>query len=169
MTMADRIVLLRDGVIEQAGAPLDLFERPATKYVAGFLGSPSMNFINGHLVGEGGGLAVRLEDGPTLPLPPARAAKFADRRDQTVILGLRPEHMNRAHPGDSRSGLARHTAAIELLQPTGSRTYATFKLGGTDVVAELQPHDVTQINQKIELSIDMNRAVLIEPSTERVL
>ncbi len=169
MTMADRIVLLRDGAIEQAGAPLDLFERPATKYVAGFLGSPSMNFINGRIVGEGGALAVRLEDGPTLPLPPARAAKLADRRDQTVILGLRPEHMNRAQPGDSRSGLARHTAAVELLQPTGSRTYATFKLGGTDVVAELQAHDVTQINQKIELSIDMNRAVLIEPSTERVL
>jgi multiple sugar transport system ATP-binding protein len=169
MTMADRIVLMRDGVIEQAGAPLDLFERPATKYVAGFLGSPAMNFINGRIAGEGGGLAIRLEDGTLLPLPSARAGKLADRRDQTVILGLRPEHMSRAHPGDSRGGLARHTATIELLQPTGSRTYATFRLGGTDVVAELQAHDVTQINQKIELSIDMNRAVLIEPSTERVL
>ncbi len=169
MTMADRIVLLRDGVIEQAGAPLELFERPATKYVAGFLGSPSMNFLDGRLVGEGGGLAVRLDNGPTLPLPPARAATLADRRDQTVILGLRPEHMNRAHPGESRSGLARHTATIELLQPTGSRTYVTFKLGGTDVTAELQAHDATGINQKIELSIDMNRAVLIDPSTEKVL
>ena len=169
MTMADRIVLLRDGVIEQAGAPLELFERPATKYVAGFLGSPSMNFINARLAAEGGGLAVRLEDGTLLPLPPARAAKLADRRDQTVILGLRPEHMNRAHPGDARSGLARHTATIELLQPTGSRTYATFKLGGTDVTAELHAHDATGINQKIELSVDMNRAVLIDPSTEKVL
>ncbi len=169
MTMADRIVLLRDGEIEQAGAPLELFERPATKYVAGFLGSPAMNFFNGRLAGEGGGLAVRLEDATLLRLPAARAAKLADRRDQTVILGLRPEHMNRAHPGESRSGLARHTATIELLQPTGSRTYATFKLGGTDVVAELQAHDVTQINQTIELSIDMNRAVLIDPSTEKVL
>ena len=169
MTMADRIVLLRDGVIEQAGAPLEMFERPATKYVAGFLGSPAMNFINAHLVGEGGGLAVRLEDGTLLPLPPERAAKLADRRDQTVILGLRPEHMNRAHPGDSRSGLVRHTSTIELLQPTGSRTYVTFKLGGTGVTAELHAHDATGINQKIELSIDMNRAVVIDPSTEKVL
>jgi multiple sugar transport system ATP-binding protein len=169
MTMADRIVLLRDGVIEQAGAPLDLFERPATHYVAGFLGSPAMNFINGRLMAEGGGLAVRLEDGTLLRLPPARAATLADRRDQTVILGLRPEHMNRAHPGDSRSGLARHIATIELLQPTGSRTYVTFKLGTTDVVAELQAHDASGIKQKIELSIDMNRAVLIDPDTEKVL
>ena len=169
MTMADRIVLLRDGVIEQAGAPLELFERPATKYVAGFLGSPSMNFINGRFVGEGDGLAVRLEDGPTIPLPPDRAAKLSDRRDQPVTLGLRPEHMVRAHPGDARSGLAFHTATIELQQPTGSRTYVTFKLGNTHVNAELQAHDATGIHQKIDLAIDMNRAVLIEPSTERVL
>jgi multiple sugar transport system ATP-binding protein len=169
MTMADRIVLLHDGIIEQAGAPLELFERPATKYVAGFLGSPSMNFIDGRLVAEGGGLAVRLEDGMSLPLPPARAEKLGERRNQTVILGLRPEHMNRAQPGDSRGGLARHTATIELLQPTGSRIYVTFKLGATNVVAELQAHEVTQINQKIELSVDMNRAVLIDPDTDNVI
>jgi multiple sugar transport system ATP-binding protein len=169
MTMADRIVLMRDGVIEQAGAPLDLFERPATKYVAGFLGSPSMNFVEARLVAQGGGLGTLLDDGTLLPLPPGRAEKLSARADQSVILGLRPEHMNRAHPGESRSGLARYTAAIELLQPTGSRTYATFRLGGTDVVAELQAHDVTEINQKVELSIDMNRAVLIDPSTEKVL
>ena len=169
MTMADRIVLLRDGVIEQAGAPLELFERPATKYVAGFLGSPSMNFINARLVADSGSLAVRLEDSTLLPLPPARAAKHAERRDQTVILGLRPEHMSRAHAGESRGGLARHAATIELLQPTGSRTYVTFKLGATDVVAELQAHDVTAVNQKIELSIDMNRAILIDQGTEKVL
>ena len=169
MTMADRIVLLRDGVIEQAGAPLELFERPATKYVAGFLGSPSMNFLNGRLVTEGDGLAVRLDDGMALPLPLSRSAKLVGRHNQTVTLGLRPEHMNRAHPGDSRAGLARHAATIELLQPTGSRTYVTFKLGATDVVAELQAHDATQINQKIDVSIDMNRAVLIDPDTEKVL
>jgi len=90
-------------------------------------------------------------------------------RDQTITLGLRPEHMNRAHPGDLRSGLARHAVRIELLQPTGSRTYATFKLGGTDVVAELQAHDVTQINQNVDLSVDMNRAVLIDPDTGKVI
>jgi multiple sugar transport system ATP-binding protein len=169
MTMADRIVLMRDGVIEQAGAPLDLFERPATKYVAGFLGSPAMNFVEARLVAQDGRLGTLLDDGTMLPLPAARAEKMAGRGDQALILGLRPEHMNRAHPGDSRAGLARYEAAIELLQPTGSRTYATFKLGGIDVVAELQAHDVTAVHQKIELSIDMNRAVLIDPSTERVL
>ncbi len=169
MTMADRIVLLRDGVIEQAGAPLDLFERPATKYVAGFLGSPSMNFLAGRLVADGAGLAVKIEGGPSLPLPPARVQALAGKRDQGVVLGLRPEHMNRAQPGDTRSGLARYSATIELLQPTGSRTYVTFKLGREHVNAELQAHDATQIHQQIDLAIDMNRAVLIDPSTEKVM
>ena len=169
MTMADRIVLLRDGQIEQAGAPLDLFERPATKYVAGFLGSPSMNFVNATLVAADGGLAVRLGDGTLLALPAGRQDRLAGKRDQPVILGLRPEHMSRALQGDARPGLARCNADIELLQPTGSRTYATFKLGGTEVIAELQAHDVTEINQRIELTANMNRAVIIDPVSEKVL
>ncbi|HEV8647023.1 MAG TPA: ABC transporter ATP-binding protein [Burkholderiales bacterium] len=169
MTMADRIVLLRDGQIEQAGAPLDLFERPATKYVAGFLGSPAMNFVNATLVSADDGLAVRLGDGTLLALPAGRQDRLVGKRDQPIVLGLRPEHMSRAVQGDARPGLARYNANIELLQPTGSRTYATFKLGGTEVIAELQAHDVTEINQRVELTANMNRAVLIDPATEKVL
>jgi multiple sugar transport system ATP-binding protein len=167
MTMADRIVLLRDGKIEQAGAPLDLFERPATQYVAGFLGSPSMNFLNATLAAEGNGLAIRLADTISLPLPAARASGLEKHRDRPVTLGVRPEHMTRA--GENRPGLARFRARIDLLQPTGSRTYATFNLGGMPVTAELQAHDVTQINQPVELAIDMNRVIVIDPTTEKVL
>ena len=68
-----------------------------------------------------------------------------------------------------RPGLVRYTAAIELVQPTGSRTYATFKLGGAAVVAELQAHDVSQPGETIELAIDMNRVVLMDPATELVV
>jgi multiple sugar transport system ATP-binding protein len=168
MTMAERIVLLRDGLIEQAGAPLDLYERPATRYVAGFLGSPAMNFVPAQVVAGNGGLAVRLDDGAILPLPASRLEKLAGRRDQPITLGVRPEHMVRA-TRDLRPGLARHTAAIELVQPTGSRTYATFKLGGAPVVAELQAHDVSQPGETIELAIDMNRVVLVDPATELVV
>jgi len=169
MTMADRIVLLRDGRIEQQGAPLDLYERPATRYVAGFLGSPAMNFVGAELVSSNTGLAVRLGDGTELALPAARAQKLADRHDRSVVLGVRPEHMSRALSGDTRPGLARFTALIDLVQPTGARTYATFKLGGTEAVAELQAHDVSEPGTSIDLAIDINRAVLIDPSTELVI
>jgi multiple sugar transport system ATP-binding protein len=168
MTMADRIVLLREGLIEQAGGPLDLFERPATRYVAGFLGSPSMNFIEVKLIATDGVMALQLGDGKTLALPQRRTANLANRVDQPVVLGVRPEHISRAAAGE-RAGLARYAAIVELLQPTGSRTYATFSLGGTRAIAELQAHDVSAVNQQIELSVDMNRAVLIDPATNRVL
>jgi len=167
MTMADRIVLLRDGHIEQAGAPLDLYERPATRYVAGFLGSPAMNFVPARLQGEAA-LAVALADGSALTLPAGRSAKLTGRRGQAITLGVRPEHITRAG-GDLRAGLVRRTASIELVQPTGSRTYATFRLGGAEVVAELQAHDVSQPGETIELAIDMNRVVLIDPTTELVV
>jgi multiple sugar transport system ATP-binding protein len=169
MTMADRIVLLRDGNIEQAGAPLDLYERPATRYVAGFLGSPAMNFVSVRLVGHNDGLAVQLGDGTLLPLPAARAPRLVERRDQAMTLGVRPEHMSRAGGSDHRPGLTTKNVKIELVQPTGSRTYATFRLGDAEVVAELQAHDVSQPGQTIDLTIDMNRVVLIDPATEKVL
>ena len=68
-----------------------------------------------------------------------------------------------------RPGVVSHTAQIDLLLPTGARTYATFQLGGVPVMAELQVHDVSQLGERIELAIDMNRAVLIDPSTDQVI
>src|SRR5262245_48114606 len=159
MTMADRIVLMRDGRIEQQGAPLDLYERPATRYVAGFLGSPPMNFIDAALAAQGGGPAVRLSDGTVLGLTPARAQRLGGRIDGPVGLGVRPEHTSRAQSNGHRLGVITHRAQIDLVQPTGARTYATFQLGGTAVVAELQAHDVSQPGEHVELAIDMNRAV----------
>jgi multiple sugar transport system ATP-binding protein len=168
MTMADRIVLLRDGVIEQAGAPLDLYERPATRYVAGFLGSPSMNFIEAKLMGEDERLALRLSDATLLPLPASRQKKYPAHRDRTVILGVRPEHIRRA-VGELPAGFVRYPGVIDLVQPTGSRTYATFVLGGVEAIAELHAHDVSQPGEHIDLAIDMNRVVLVDPATDKVL
>ena len=168
MTMADRIVLLREGRIEQQGAPLELYERPATKYVAGFLGSPSMNFIPCTLsVAEDYG-TVTLPDGVTLSLPPSRVAALAPFRDRSLLLGIRPEHLSRA-TGEHRRGLAEIEVITDLVQPTGSRTYATFRLGGVEAVAELQSHDVSQPGERLKLFADMNRAVLIDAATERVV
>ena len=169
MTMADRIVLLRDGKIEQQGAPLELYERPATRYVAGFLGSPPMNFVDAELAGGDSGVSVLLKDGTLLPLAASRTPKLSDRNSQAVVLGLRPEHISRAPMLDLRAGLVRHHASIDLLLPTGARTYATFALGGAPVVAELQAHDVSKTGEQTELAIDMNRAVLIDPQTDRVI
>ncbi|HSG88619.1 MAG TPA: TOBE domain-containing protein, partial [Pseudomonadales bacterium] len=168
MTLADRIVLLKEGRIEQAGAPLDLFERPATRFVAGFLGSPRMNFVPVRAIARAGALVLRLGDDTAIPWPAARAvAGLAS--DADAILGIRPEHMVRAAGPAAREGHARVGATVELIQPTGSRTYVTVTLGGMHVMVEVGPHEVQRAGERVELDLDMNRAVLIDPTTDRVV
>jgi multiple sugar transport system ATP-binding protein len=168
MTLAERIVLMRDGVIEQQGAPLELFERPASRFVAGFLGSPQMSFLRGRLERAPAGDRVNLgTEGPVLPLP--RERKLNGGTDgMAVIVGLRPEHLTRAH-GAVGKGVVRHQAAIDLIQPTGSRSYATFRLAGQPVVAELQAHDVSRPGEKIAIDINLARASLFDAATEKAL
>jgi multiple sugar transport system ATP-binding protein len=169
MTLADRIVLMRDGSIEQQGAPLDLFEQPASLFVAGFLGSPQMNFLRGTLVRDGTAIAVRLGDGGVaLKLPPGRSVA-AVTNGASVILGLRPEHAGRAGSDQPSNGTARVEATIELLQPTGSRTYATFRLAGQAAMAELQAHDVSRPGEQIAIDINLRRASLFDADSGRAL
>jgi multiple sugar transport system ATP-binding protein len=160
MTLADRIVLLRDGEIEQQGTPLDLFERPQTRFVAGFLGSPKMNFINATL-SRGG---ITLPDGRELSLP-QRAGRKAG---QTVVLGLRPQHIALAGKTVAK-GHERVPVVIELVQPTGSRVQVTMPLGGTNVVAELGAHEVSRPGEKAFIDLDMTRAVVIDAATDKVI
>jgi multiple sugar transport system ATP-binding protein len=167
MTLADRIVLMRDGVIEQQGAPLDLFERPATTFVAGFLGSPKMSFLPGRLGGRDGAPGVMLGE-VFLPMPKDRAMPAGDA-ERKVLLGLRPEHLGRAQGAEPAPGCVRYDARIELIQPTGSRSYATFKLAGEPVMAELQAHDVSRPGEVLPIDINMNRASLFDAATGRAI
>jgi multiple sugar transport system ATP-binding protein len=173
MTLADRIVLMRDGLIEQQGAPLDLFERPATRFVAGFLGSPQMNFVPARLKRNADRDGVEIADqgdGPGLSLPlPARSYANGAGDGTPVVLGLRPEHITRASGAAPAEGAVRLHTTIELLQPTGSRTYATFRLGGIPVVAELQAHDVSRPGETIPLDLNLRRASIFDAGTERAL
>ena len=170
MTLADRIVLLREGEIAQEGAPLDLFERPVSRFVARFLGSPPINFIPARLDREGAGLAVRCGDGATFPLPADRAAALESRAGSEVILGVRPEHITGSrHGGGPRDNLVPHNVTIDLVQPTGTRLYGAFALAGTEVLAELQAHDVERPGETIEVLFDMQRSILIDPQSDRVI
>ena len=169
MTLADWIVLMRDGVIEQQGAPLDLFERPETKFVAGFLGSPQMNFIPCRITAADGGLRMRFDNGRVLPVPERLAGSSRIRDGSDLLLGVRPEHMSR--PGDK--GIAQDHSAlsvvVDLVQPTGTRTYAQFRLNDIEVTVELPAHAVEQPGTAIDLLFDMSRIVLIDPDTDRVI
>jgi multiple sugar transport system ATP-binding protein len=167
MTLADRIVLMRDGVIEQQGVPLELFERPASTFVAGFLGSPRMSFLPGTLALSDDGDAIRLGD---TRVPISRNRRLNGAVDgQAVLLGLRPEHLTRAQGAAPAEGCFRCDATIELIQPTGSRSYATFRLAGAAVMAELQAHDVSRPGEHIQIDINMMRASIFDRHTDRAL
>jgi multiple sugar transport system ATP-binding protein len=157
MTLADRIVLLRDGVIEQQGTPLELFDGPKSKFVAAFLGSPKMNFIKGTLKGK----TVTLRDGTRLPYSGKAQAK-------DVLVGVRPQHITRAGNVAAKNH-ARVSVTIELVQPTGSRTQVTFPFGGQSLVAEFDASGTEARGQKIKIDIDMSRAVVIDAATEKVI
>jgi multiple sugar transport system ATP-binding protein len=169
MTLADRIVLMREGRVEQQGAPLELFERPASLFVAGFLGSPKMNFLQGRLAGAAGKLAIDLGDNlPKLVLPPERRLNGAGE-GAPIVLGLRPEHVGRARGDVPVAGTARLEATVELVQPTGSRSYASFRLAGQPVLAELQAHDISGPGERITIDLNLRRATLFDPETGKAL
>ena len=169
MTLADRTVLMRDGRVEQEGTPLDLFERPRTRFVAGFFGWPKMNFLTGALGRSEAGDVIRLgSDGTIVKLPPNRLPKEA-ADGLSVILGLRPENMMRAVRASPPDGVFRHDAEIEVLRPMGSRTYAMFKMGGAPVVAELLAHDVSRPCDRIPIDVNLKRAVIFDALTEKAL
>ena len=146
MTMADRIVLLRDGRIEQQGAPLDLYERPATRYVAGFLGSPAMNFMPARAGGRRRrprGAAGRRHAAAAAARRAANAAPAGATSAVDAGRAARAHRAARARRLRARPGRAARPRSSWCSRPA-SRTYATFQLGGAEVVAELQAHDVSQ-------------------------
>lgn len=120
--MADKIVVMHDGIVEQMGAPLELYDRPANMFVAGFIGSPAMNFIKGSIKVNGKAV-FKAEGGLELPLATAPAG--ADGRP--AVYGIRPEHF----VIDAQNGIP---AEVVVVEPTGSETQVFAKLGGQDIV-----------------------------------
>lgn len=168
-TLAERVVLMHAGRIEQEGTPQALFERPLTRFVAGFFGRPKMSFLSGTLARSEASDQIHLEFGNiSVKLPPGRLPKEA-ADGLAVILGVRPEHMMRAVRVSPPDGVFRYEAEIESLQPVGYRTYATFRMGGTPVVAELQAHDVTLPGERIPIDINLKRAAIFDADTEKAL
>lgn len=128
--MADKIVVLQDGIVEQVGAPLELFDRPANTFVAGFIGSPSMNMLKG-TVAAGKGSAVEV-NGETLEIGGRHEAEAG----QPVTFGIRPEHLELAEDG--------FPARITVVEPTGSETMVFLRFGESEIVALFRErHDFT--------------------------
>jgi multiple sugar transport system ATP-binding protein len=140
MTMADRIVVMRDGHIAQVGAPLDLYDRPANIFVAGFIGSPAMNLLPGVVHKTGGAAMVEVE-GASLPLPD-RPGLNGGRK---VVFGIRPEHLLLTETG----GIPAHVVVVE---PTGSETHVVLRIGERDLTAVFRERHAFVPGQGVHLT-----------------
>ena len=159
MTMADRIVVMRDGRVEQIGAPLDLYDRPNNMFVAGFIGSPGMNMLKGVLRGG----HVELDQGVRIRLGEhgGRPEQVIDGRP--VVLGIRPEHIQVGDGGSSVSG------TVQVLEPTGADTQILCKVGGSDLIVVSHDRLGTRAGESIRLQPDLARAHLFDAETGQSL
>ena len=154
MTMADRIVVMHDGRVEQIGGPLELYDTPRNLFVAGFIGSPAMNFLPGVHRRDGGVPVVELEGGGRVPAPPSAAPDGA-----RVILGVRPEHLA---PTSDGAGLGGEVVVVE---PTGADTQVLVRAGGAEVVAVFRERLALTPGQRLALRPDAPKCHLFDPAT----
>jgi multiple sugar transport system ATP-binding protein len=157
MTMADKIVVMHDGIVEQMGSPLELYDHPENQFVAGFIGSPAMNFLNGHLKVNGGQPYVETDNGSRLPISSAPAAS----NGRPVIYGVRPEHLDLASDGIE--------VEVAVVEPTGSETQIVARIGSQELIAVFRDRHQVAPGDKIHLRPRAEVAHLFDKDTGRRL
>ncbi len=168
MTLADRVVVMNGGVIEQIAAPQDLYHHPKTRFVAGFIGSPAMNFMRCRLEQNGIGLRVRISDTIGLPVPASRSGHFQSLTGKELIFGLRPEHVTEPRRND-RDANCEFAATLDVVEPMGMETMVYFTVDGQEICGRVDPGSVTGPGELMRLYADMDRMHLIDPQTGLVL
>jgi multiple sugar transport system ATP-binding protein len=169
MTLADRIVVLKDGIIEQVGTPEEVYNHPRTIFVASFIGSPTMNFIPARLVREHGRLSMKLNGAVMLSIPDDRNERYLPFCDQDVILGLRPNLFSLEKQSSPDEGDNIICSEISVVEPLGSDTLFFFNLAQTEVVASLPPLQGFKAGDRLSLKIDMRKMHLFDPATEKMI
>ena len=168
MTLADRIVVMNEGRIVQVGDPLTMYNQPVSKFVAGFIGAPKMNFIPARLVdGGAGGLAVELSKGVQLAVPRSRRDAYAPLVDGAIELGMRPEDLTVDFGGDPDH--ATFEAPIDVIEPLGSEALVFLTVNGVEVTAQCRSEDVGRVGKTARFRIDMDKMHLIDPGDGRVV
>ena len=168
MTLADRVVVMNGGSIDQIASPQDLYHRPKTRFVAGFIGSPAMNFIRCRLEQNGAGLRVRISDKISLPVPAARAARYQPLTGKELTLGLRPEHVTEPRRSD-RDQNCEFAVMLDVVEPMGMETMVFFTVDGQEICGRVEPGSAAGPSEIMRLYASMEHMHLIDPQTDLVL
>ena len=168
MTMGDRIVVMKDGVVQQIGTPMEIYERPSNLFVAGFVGSPSMNFLEARIVQDHNDLFLDVHD-LKVRIPEGRCPVCYDLVGKEVIFGVRPEHVqDRMYCIDPIADNC-FMAHVDFIEPMGSEIILYLGIGETSVVAKVNPKTSARRDSEIGVHIDMDRVHIFDRETGRII
>ena len=165
LTLGDRIVVMKDGIIQQIADPISLYESPINKFVAGFIGSPPSNFLKGKII-PGNGELYFTDEGIRLKILKQHHEKLTSFLNQEVFLGIRPEDVYDKLFAQDASEEFTITATVELVEPMGSEIYLYFSVGRNSFIARVNNQDTATANQDVHLVFDMSKAHFFDPRTE---
>ena len=166
MTLGDRVVVMKDGLVQQVGEPLELYNTPANRFVAGFIGSPAMNFADVTLAAGHGGLWAEAP-GLRIGLPDALARRANGRNGGKATVGIRPEDLHVAGPTDPAELC--FDVEVEVIEQLGSEILLDTRVGSATFVASVDPMLRTKVHEKLKLAINPNRLHLFDAQTEVVI
>ena len=169
MTLATKIAVLKDGILQQSGTPAEIYNRPANIFVADFMGSPSMNLLSAEVEAKDGKAWLIIGQRDARPMRIALpSGLLADRNGQNIVFGIRPEAIT---DPDSADRLSKHIVEadclIEVVEPAGADTYAVTHLGGKEAVVRLRADAKVLPGQMTRLAFNLDKAVFFDPRTER--
>jgi len=169
MTMGERIAVMKDGVVQQIAEPIEIYQRPANLFVAGFIGAPSMNFFRGTLTGNSGRFYFCTDgerSGIKLKLPPEQSARLESQANKPIIIGLRPEDISLSSDTSGTQNGSIVEAAIELVEPLGAETFLHLAAGAQPFVCRLGPAERLMPGQKVFAAFNLSKCHLFDPTTE---
>ncbi|MBN1300191.1 MAG: sn-glycerol-3-phosphate ABC transporter ATP-binding protein UgpC [Melioribacteraceae bacterium] len=166
MTMGDRIVIMKDGDILQIDTPLNLYNKPRNRFVAGFIGSPSMNFIKGSITDEVNPRFVASDNKLTLSFPSRLEKAVNGSRGKKVILGIRPEDISIKHNTEPENNVR---VSLEVVEPMGNEIFIYFKLCGEQITSRIPADREYQEREEIDLAVNINKVHLFDGITEEAI
>ena len=169
MTMGDRIVVMKDGFIQQVDTPQNLYDLPVNEFVAGFMGSPQMNFIDATLVKEGADYYVTF-GAAKIKVPANKVnAEIANYVGKEIVFGIRPEDVHDEPEFIEKHPEARATADVEVTELMGAETYLYLNCEGNALTARVEPTSTAKTGDKITIALDMNKMHLFDKETEKTI
>jgi multiple sugar transport system ATP-binding protein len=166
MTLGDRVVVMKDGWIQQVGEPLELYGSPANRFVAGFIGSPAMNFVDVTMAETNGSLCVEAP-GLRVQVPPARTERLRKYKGQRVTFGVRPEDVHIATASDQPQHV--FDATVEVVEPLGSEILLDVRAGGSLLVARVDPTVRVKVHEALRLAVEPDRLHFFDATTEAAI